>query len=247
MTLFVPAPRWQFTARRAFAILMAAWMSVGAAQIAHGAGVCNSPYDSASNSAPAEIVEIHGLFEEVWPPDQWMFYADRCRTQMIWYIQCSTETCRTTHQGFTMTLTAAGRARLSREVPSGARLSYFLDGLIADIPMIFSSPVDTLLESYLGEGGKLMIETPDERVEVLPLWGFADVLELMRKAAGRPLTEDHPTIMSRYESLHDPLGDDPYVFLPATKPQIQFAIRAQGGTPFLDDPTASDPSDPSDR
>lgn len=200
---------------------------------AQAAEACDLSYWNASESHPDEILSISGLYEEVWANGERLFFTDRCRTQLLWSMDCSDAgNCIAQHPGLQVAITPSGQVALLGNFPQDARLSYLLDGMIADTPRVFSEPIDALLESYLVEGGQLLIETPDENVEILDLTGFDAIVALLRDLSGRHLIEEQPTIMSRYESLHHSSKDDPYVFLPATKPQIQFAIRAQGGNPF---------------
>lgn len=199
----------------------------------HAVERCVSPYRGASATHPEEIKQVSGLYEDIWQDQHWLFFTDPCRTKLLWNVICTAGSeCTADHAGFRMTIDPTGYARLHRDVPADARLSYLLAGTIADVPKVFDAPVDTFLESYLADGGQLLIETRDEQVEILNLQGFDAILTLLRDLTERHPDDEEPTIMLRYESLHDPLHNDPYVFLPATKPQIQFAIRAQGGAPF---------------
>ncbi|MGV6810778.1 MAG: hypothetical protein ACWA47_00905 [Brevirhabdus sp.] len=173
------------------------------------------------------------MTREVWGARHWLYFSDPCRTHLIWSLNCAPETgCVALHDGFSLHVEPDGALRFTRDLPAKTRVSYLLDGMIADVPELFSAPVDPLLESYLIEGGHILIEWQDEKVETLSLEGLAVISSRLRDLTGRIPHFDEPTIMLRYESLHDPVGDDPYVFLPATKPQIQFAIRAQDAVPF---------------
>jgi len=193
---------------------------------------CASPFRSASVAQPDTITQHEELFIETWPGPLWLIFSDRCREHLLWRVSCESTMCKAEHAGFTMQVAQSGSLRLTRQTSPQARISYLLHGTIADVPRLFTAPIDPLLESYLFDGGHILIEYPDEHVETLSISGFAMVTDLLRTHVNVAPPQEEATIMLRYEALHDPVHADPYVFLPATKPQIQFAIRAQGGVPF---------------
>jgi len=200
---------------------------------AAGGARCVSVYAGASQSPPALVTTLDGMYEEDWADGHWLFFEDACRTRLIWSVLCSPDrACHGLHDGFTLQLGEDGHVTLARPLRYGLRVSYLVDGMIAQVPDLFNRPVGALLESYLDDEGHILIEDEDDRVETIDLRGFSAIVAFLRDMTGRQLVGEQPTIMLRYESLHDPFSDDLYVFLPATKPQIQFAIRAQGAVPF---------------
>lgn len=125
----------------------------------------------------------------------------------------------------------------------GARISILVGDRLRDAPGLLTQPVnEEMLKALSPASAELVVSTPGGAAARFPvggahlaasaiLWWYDTYHTEIGKWPGPELATPEAPPLERYQSEERRRGSAPEIYLPATKPQIQFAIRAQGGTP----------------
>ncbi len=202
-------------------------------------GICILPC-----AALAQVTgNIDAISFEYWPDGRATFSDVHLGAKPIWRIACPS-ICVGYNDAVTISLSDDKRLQMHRPVPEGARISLLHGQRTIDMPDLFTKPIPNDRVHDMSRGGHILIEKDWKIATSFKTDGLSQVLSYLRwRAAGAqgawPQTEQVATTSPFYHlqieqerqyAPHDQL-------VPNTKPQIQFAIRAQNGIPFVADPT----------
>ncbi|MBT0956706.1 hypothetical protein IV417_04860 [Alphaproteobacteria bacterium KMM 3653] len=156
--------------------------------------------------------------------------AHGTRGPQVWHLSCNGQSCRASSHGMGLSLDPWGQVLLTLDVPQGARVS-LSDGIgTLDMPNLFLGPLDSRDIAQLSLPGRtIVIERNWRVIHSVPLNGFADVITFLNRRAGVE-AEAPPPALAHLAEAHAAALEPNWQVVPQTKPQIEFAIRAQGGT-----------------
>ncbi len=169
----------------------------------------------------------------------------------LWTVSCRMPLrgCAARAPGVILSLHAEGTLRLLGFAPSGARISVLQDGAARLMPGLFQQPLDAETLAVLSRPDSvLIVENKDEVLSRTPVDGIditAAYLLWLNGAAQAGVRDARiwiapdgtpdpsaPTSVMSARAPQDPSLWPQHV--PRTKPQIEFAIRAQEGGSFFD-------------
>jgi hypothetical protein len=170
----------------------------------------------------------------------------------LWSVHCSQPLrgCVARANGLALRLDSSMRPWLIAAASAEARISLQEKNYTSDVPGLFSAPLSDEMLARLSapdsfvvieERGRVIQRTRTEaiaRVASYLRWVNGDIARTLRDARlwpdeGRLDPADmSPSVLERYEVMQRRRKEGLRQLVPSTKPQIEFAIQAQGGTSF---------------
>lgn len=161
----------------------------------------------------------------------WSLDANGTYPSASWEVRCNTVKCVAFNGGLLLSPDESGKLVLTTTDGRPARISLIDSPGTRDLPFVLNRPIEAAkMVELLGPNPKLMVERPDRQTEFLSFDLFEQIARALLAnypGAYEGRDEDAP----HYRRLDPTAQADPWQMVPHTKPQIQFAIRSQNGTP----------------
>ena len=173
--------------------------------------------------------------------------------QKLWSVYCTQPMrgCMARSRGLVLRVDDLGNARLMAATLPGTRISILERNFSQDRPTLFAQQMDAALVDVLSkEDTFVVLEDDDQIVLHSPTTGIDRVihyLSWLQSPTARTLRDARlwprkgelttqnmtPEVLRRYQIIQRRAVDAKRQLIPYTKPQIEFAIKAQGGRSFF--------------
>lgn len=182
-----------------------------------------------------------------------LFYAvSEGQRQELWSVYCvqPLRSCVARAPGLVLRIDEDGQPWLITVMSPGARVSVQNRNYTRNMPSIFARPLDReAIKELSGQQSFVVIEEQAQvvlRTRTTGLNKITDYLTWIRGNTAHTLRDARlwprngdiriqdmtPTVLERYEVMQRRAIESQRQLVPSTKPQIEFAIRAQKGTSF---------------
>lgn len=217
--------------------------------------VCVAATYFLSTSSRSEASVDFYIADEISIDGPALFYGvSEDRRQELWSVYCAQplRSCVARASGLVLRIDETGAPWLLAVTPPGARVSIQSRNYTFDAPDTFSMPLDAeVIARLAGEQAFLIVEESGQvvlRSRTTGIDKVVDYLSWIQGSAARTLRDARlwprngeiriqdmtPEVLERFEVMQRRALEDQRQLVPSTKPQIEFAIRAQGGASFFE-------------
>ncbi len=147
-----------------------------------------------------------------------------------WQVHCNTVKCVAFNGGLSLSPTGDGLLVLTTTDGRPARVSLIDGSGTRDLSPLLGRPLSRAdLARTLGPAPRLMVERRDKRTDFLSFDMFPQIADALLAGQPAPSEGQH---MQMHQGARGALDHtETWQMMPHTKPQIEFAIRAQNGSP----------------
>ncbi|KAJ55380.1 hypothetical protein ACMU_11840 [Actibacterium mucosum KCTC 23349] len=148
-------------------------------------------------------------------------------TQQVWHAECNETGCMARTGDLQFFFVSTSEIWVKHPKSTSARVSVFDGWGTVELPNLFFHPVTPAELGHLARPRHwLVLEFPDRPTTHIPLAGLASIIEAW---APNAINGSVPNALQHLSDTDPANSVAPWNFVPHTKPQIEFAIHAQGG------------------